>query len=610
MVFCLYAAPLPGRASKTLAPLLEEADKLRSSDPARFQALMDRLNEDHADATREQLEHLQYLNAYALSIRGQYEAAVEKSSALLASTQDIDLKVRASALLTNLHALARSFTEGLRQLERTLALADATTNPDSREHAWGVAALMHNQTGQYALARTYAERVLAQTTSDRARCFAGQSRQEALIQQEDALADDSALDEVIALCTAQREAVVANLARVIKAKRWSAQGKREMAIALLKEFLPEARGTRYPRVISQFEALLAELELSGGDLDAADRHAKAAIEQGTNLDYMQPIVDAYYTRFKIAEARGDIQAALAYFMRHAEADKAYLNEVKARELAYQIVRHETLQQTQQIVLLKQQNELLQLQQQVQQQSTQNSRLVMALLLLLLAFIGLWAYRTKRMQMSLRRMAETDALTEVCNRHHFTRQSEAALAQCARTGEEVALVMFDLDHFKSINDRYGHGVGDWVLKEVVETCRPICRQVDLFGRLGGEEFAILMSGYDLRAAKRMADDCRVRLAGIDTGESGYVFRITASFGATTSHMSGYDLTRLLSHADKALYRAKRGGRNRVCVYEGNVPAQPVLVHAADEAMAPTGDVPDAEAAIDIAAVRKRSTTALP
>jgi diguanylate cyclase len=197
------------------------------------------------------------------------------------------------------------------------------------------------------------------------------------------------------------------------------------------------------------------------------------------------------------------------------------------------------------------------------------------------------------------------LTAVCNRHHFTRQSEAALAQSARSGEEVAMVMFDLDHFKSINDRYGHGVGDWVLRKVVETCRPICRQVDVLGRIGGEEFAVLMCGYDLRAARRMADDCRVRLAGIDTGESGYVFRITASFGVTTSHMSGYDLTRLLSHADKALYRAKRGGRNRVCAYEGNVATQPVLVHAGDEP-AGTAEAPASAAAIDLAAARKRST----
>jgi diguanylate cyclase (GGDEF)-like protein len=250
-------------------------------------------------------------------------------------------------------------------------------------------------------------------------------------------------------------------------------------------------------------------------------------------------------------------------------------------MAYQVVRHQSLQQTQQISMLNQQNALLQLQQRVQQQSTENTRLGMALLFLVVAFVALWAIRTKRLQTSLRRMAETDALTGVSNRHHFSQQSEAILAQCARAGEEAALLMFDLDHFKAINDRFGHAVGDWTLQRVVEACRPICRQVDSFGRLGGEEFAVLLSGHNLRAALRMAGDCRVWIAGIDTAESGHSFRITASFGVTTTHMSGYDLTRMMSHADRALYRAKRGGRNQVRAYEEYPTLAPTPVRAGDD-----------------------------
>ncbi len=76
-------------------------------------------------------------------------------------------------------------------------------------------------------------------------------------------------------------------------------------------------------------------------------------------------------------------------------------------------------------------------------------------------------------------------------------------------------MFDLDHFKSINDNYGHVTGDWVLKHVAKTCSELCRRVDYFGRLGGEEFAILLRGCDLKAATRIADDCRMRIARIDS-----------------------------------------------------------------------------------------------
>ena len=190
-----------------------------------------------------------------------------------------------------------------------------------------------------------------------------------------------------------------------------------------------------------------------------------------------------------------------------------------------------------------------------------------LLVMLVASIGYWAYKIKRVQLSLKQMAETDALTGVCNRHHFTLQAERALAQCARAGEEVSLIMFDLDHFKLVNDRYGHQTGDWVLKEVADACKGFCRRIDVLGRLGGEEFAILMYGCDLRGATRVAEDCRVRLAQIDTRGTGHTFAVTASFGVTSSALSGYSLAKLLSHADKMLYRAKHLGRNRVCMFEG-------------------------------------------
>ena len=160
------------------------------------------------------------------------------------------------------------------------------------------------------------------------------------------------------------------------------------------------------------------------------------------------------------------------------------------------------------------------------------------------------------------MAQTDALTGVNNRHHFTQQAERALAQSAQAGEPCALIMFDLDHFKAINDGYGHGTGDWVLQQVALACQGHCRQIDCLGRIGGEEFAILLQGSDLHAATQLAEDCRGRLAQIDTTGSGYLFAVTASFGVSATHLCGYDLTKLMSHADHVLYSAKRGGRNRV------------------------------------------------
>lgn len=187
-------------------------------------------------------------------------------------------------------------------------------------------------------------------------------------------------------------------------------------------------------------------------------------------------------------------------------------------------------------------------------------------------VALWGYKTRRLHASLRRMAETDALTGICNRHHFTVLAEQTLAQCARNGSHVALIMLDLDHFKSINDNYGHVTGDWVLKQVAKAGQELCRPVDHFGRLGGEEFAILLNGCDLKAATRVAEDFRVRIGRIQTAASGFNFSVSASFGVTCSMMAAYDLDKLLSQADQMLYRAKREGRNRVVAFAHDLPME--------------------------------------
>jgi diguanylate cyclase (GGDEF)-like protein len=564
------AAAAAPEAAATFDARLEQADTLRSADPARFRTLLAELNADTPDdLTRGQGERLDYLNAYELVLGGRYEEGIAAATALFERAQGPNTKVRAGALVVNARAITRDFAGGLRMLGRVLPFTREDIDAANREHAFGVAAVIHNQAGQYRIGREYAERVLASTEAPRARCFAGQTRLQAMQELKEGPAEDREFTQLIEVCEAQREAVVAHLVRAMLARKWAAEGDRPRALAMLERHLADVERIGYPPLLGEFHALLAEFKLAAGDAAGADAHAVATIDRGGG-DFTKSLVAAYRTRYLVAEARNEPVQALAHYRSYAEADKAQLDEVKARELAYQIVSHETLQQTQQIELLNRQNEVLQLQQRVQEQSAQNARLLVLMLLLLLASIAFWAYKTKRVQVSLRYMAETDALTGISNRHHFNARAAASLARSARLGEDAALVMFDLDRFKSINDHYGHGVGDWVLQRVVKACAGARRDVDWFGRLGGEEFALLLVGMDGAAAVRVADECRRAIAAIDSRESGHAFTVTASFGISSTALSGYDLTRLLTHADRMLYRAKRSGRNRVYLYEIPVP----------------------------------------
>ena len=163
---------------------------------------------------------------------------------------------------------------------------------------------------------------------------------------------------------------------------------------------------------------------------------------------------------------------------------------------------------------------------------------------------------------LKFLAERDIMTGARNRRAFFEVGAVTLAESVRRARPVAVMMVDLDHFKSINDRYGHATGDRVLKVVARTMESALRSDDVIGRLGGEEFAIVLPDCDIVEA--MSVGKRINQALRDTKillESGDAVTVTASIGINLA-VEEQSLEYLLNHADKALYRAKQAGRDRV------------------------------------------------
>jgi diguanylate cyclase (GGDEF)-like protein/PAS domain S-box-containing protein len=164
------------------------------------------------------------------------------------------------------------------------------------------------------------------------------------------------------------------------------------------------------------------------------------------------------------------------------------------------------------------------------------------------------------------LANTDSLTGIANRRVFMRVLETEIARAKRYGTSLALVMYDIDHFKEVNDTYGHDVGDNVLKGVTETVKTNIRAVDLVARWGGEEFMILTHQSSLDHAQVMAEKLRTAIAGLVFG---HVWTVTASFGVATFEPHD-DAASFLKKVDDALYKAKKNGRNRVEAILSNDP----------------------------------------
>ena len=171
---------------------------------------------------------------------------------------------------------------------------------------------------------------------------------------------------------------------------------------------------------------------------------------------------------------------------------------------------------------------------------------------------------KNLEVELQRQAHLDHLTGLPNRRSFMDKSEVELSRAQRYDNTLSILMLDIDHFKQINDTYGHQAGDIVLKSLAMTFQEVLRNVDIIGRLGGEEFAAVLAETGIEKATEVAERLREVIASGEVELSeGNTINYTVSIGITTLIDRNSNIDVLLHEADKALYRAKQSGRNRVC-----------------------------------------------
>lgn len=169
---------------------------------------------------------------------------------------------------------------------------------------------------------------------------------------------------------------------------------------------------------------------------------------------------------------------------------------------------------------------------------------------------------KQLEAELFHQASTDPLTGISNRRYFLLQAEQDLRRAQRFTRELSVLMIDLDHFKTVNDRLGHAAGDVVLESVVKACLAALRQADVMGRLGGEEFGVILPETDMPGAKEVAERIRknVREKAVITPKG--VVEATISVGVATYREGDTSVDELFHRADQALYRAKDRGRDCV------------------------------------------------
>jgi diguanylate cyclase (GGDEF)-like protein len=592
LVFLVFAAAMavfarpatafqPGEA----AALLQRADRIKTADPAGFRALLDSLQAQWNDLSAPQQEFVRYLQGWKSAYDGEYETALARLRTTVRETHDVTLQFRAKASIINVLLVGSHYQEAFTDLTQLLVLLPKVTDLAAREQGLVVATQLYNEVGQYDLSISYSQKVIDENWLGRGICKGSDQRLKAEVASGKIRAVGPEFAAAIEACNKLNEFAYASYIRTYAASVYIANNQLDEAIKLLTENYREALQTHYRNMISRFESLLAEAYQRKGNLAAARQFAQRSIASAVPNEVTEPLVVAYRLLYEQARQAGDYKTALEYHEKYAAADKGYLDVTTARQLAYQRVAHESVASKLQIETLNKENHVLQLEQALGAKAVENSRLYIMLLLMIVGFGGFWAYRTKRLQLHFMSLSQIDGLTGIANRPHFLQQAQEALESARKAQQPLCIILCDLDHFKSINDKHGHAAGDQVLRQSVAECQMYMRCGDLFGRFGGEEFSFLMAGCELEDARRRAEQLRLTIAGIAANATNGS-PVSASFGVASTTASGYDLRQLLAHADSALYAAKRAGRNRVAVYDTTVAIMGASTPGAPTPRAPT------------------------
>jgi diguanylate cyclase (GGDEF)-like protein len=547
--------------------LLQKADGIKSSNRPEFNRILETLASRSAQMSVAQKEYLSYLTAWNAVMEGNNAAAILKLRQLIAEAHDVTLQFRARSTLMNVEELTRDYDAAYAELDRMVQLLPRVADKGAREQAMMNAAQLYRAVGQTDLSLRYSQSLIDENWADRGVCRGGQQKMAALYESGRLQSVDAEVQSIVSACQRRGEYGYANEVNTHIAKLFISQNRIDEAIALLKDHYAEVTATGHERLIAEFDALLADAYRKKGMVGLAQKHATDSL--AAKSQYSTTAARALSVLYDIARQQGDFKAALSLHERLIEAEKGTLDEVSARQLAYEKVIHENLADKLQVAALNEQKRVLQLQKELGAKAVENSRLYITLLITILGFVGLWAYKVKRSQLHFMNVSRLDGLTGISNRHSFIGSAESALAQGQKSVQELCIILFDLDHFKSINDRHGHAMGDYVLQQTVAKCRQHLSPDDLFGRFGGEEFSILLPGVGVDQAWQRAEQLRIAIAGIVASSGPAESKVSASFGIAASAASGHELRQLLAHADAALYQAKRAGRDRVVIYDSRV-----------------------------------------
>ena len=556
------------RETANVDALLAEVSAHLRSTPEKSVAPLAQLQALQLTFTVAQNERYLLLYASFLGFRGRHEERIALVRSFAKQVQTPVMRARLLYEVVDGNTALGKYEDALQAMNEQILLLPLLANAHEESHVLNGAVTLLSALHAYDDALTYAERIQSLGASmggSYAKCMGLTDKVEVNFMRGASALARSIVQDAIRACEENKNPLFVIISKTHSAIDQIDSGNYTdgltATLPLLNEFSQLSHNSDY---ITQLEEAVARAYLKTGNLDRAEQYGLQAYQRAQSGKALLLQEKTSETMAAIKRAKGQLAQAISYYDINLALKKQVLDDQLHKHLAYQRVKFDTQDKANQLALLEQKNKNLNTEKALQQGKYQNLVLLLTLGLVVLSILGAWLLRTLRQKNTFRKSAQIDGLTEVCNRAHFMACARQAFDN---KNSPISVVLFDMDFFKKINDTYGHATGDWVLKSVCNTVRHILHKGAIFGRLGGEEFALCLPAFSEEASRAVAERCRAAIAATDTRHSGFSFQMTASFGIASRAVHGeMSFEEALAASDNALYGSKNGGRNRVTVYQ--------------------------------------------
>lgn len=563
LVFASFSAVSEPFDADFFADELQRAERLNIEAPwPESQAVLDTLRPDLDRATPDQRTSFRMLESRNLALDGQIDESLAVLDRLLERELTPAQRLAAHARAANVGYIGRRFETTFRHLNDAFERIGTPEASPGVSQIYSIAAYVYSLVEEFDDAEEFGRQAV-----DIAR-RAGLTRE--LCAAHDRLAfaykrsgnfEGAQRNYLAALeaCPYEEEPLVAGAIDYGLADLLQNEGRFEQAGPRFDRAIETMKEMGYRNGLAEARVFRARMAMVQGNDALAERLLEAALPDLVAAGHDEFIAEAHRRLAELDRKRNELAAAFDHLETSMQSREAHLDAVRARQAAFLRARFADGARERELVRLREQQRIAELEARSQVQQSQLRRVVGAAALLLLLTLAVLLFRAVRDRRRFRRLAQRDALTALSNHTRFFELADRTLQLAREKRQAYTLVLGDIDHFKKVNDRHGHLVGDRVLRRVAELLRNNLGNIGILGRVGGEEFGMALPGVEREQARRRLEQLQRELVNVRDDEMRVP--ITMSFGVA-SPRDGESLTDLRKRADQRLYAAKQAGRDRI------------------------------------------------